>query len=153
MRIRGALFSNFAGETFAMDPGTCEYANPLSHLLSNCERHNTLVPFGTDERPHPDNPPAEDIRPIGSGDECSFHATMNVTAGWDGYYKAWVREWESPAPCTLVIRDTYELARGAGVEFYWHTQRDTTRASGQYYYDSIVADRNSAGAESEAMFV
>ena len=33
-----------------------------------------------------------------------------------------MREWDSPTPDTLIIRDECELERGDGVEFYWQTQ-------------------------------
>lgn len=123
---KGSFVLEFAGETFAMDPGACQYTNPLSNLLSNCERHNMLVPVGTPGRPHPQNPPSTDIRPTGTGDARSLRARMDVSPGWEEYYRKWVREWKSPAPDRLIIRDTYELFRGSGVEFYWNTQRDIT---------------------------
>ena len=37
---KGSFVLEFAGETFAMDPGTCDYSNPLAEILSHCERHN-----------------------------------------------------------------------------------------------------------------
>lgn len=67
-----------------------------------------------------------DISPSGRGDEQSFRAEMEVTDGWSGYYKTWLREWTSPRPDVLTIRDTYDLAAGDGVEFYWNTQCDVT---------------------------
>ncbi len=47
---------------------------------------------------------------------------MEVTPGWEAYYRGWVRSWDSPGPGELVIRDEYDLVRGTGVEFYWNTR-------------------------------
>ena len=75
-----------------------------------------------DERPHPRCPLPVDVKPSGSGDERSFHATIDATAGWEGYYRRWARTWDSPEPSEIVITDDYELASGEGVEFFWSTQ-------------------------------
>ena len=50
------LVLEFAGDTFAMDLGICDYGDPLSIPYKQCQRHNMLVPTGTTERPHPTNP-------------------------------------------------------------------------------------------------
>lgn len=121
---KGSFVLEFAGETFAMDPGTCDYSSPFSFLLKNCERHNMLVPYGMSERPHPQSPLSEDVKPSGVGDEVQFEATIDATPGWEGYYKKWIRTWQSPSPDTLRIIDEYELERGEGVEFYWNTSLD-----------------------------
>lgn len=118
---KGSFVLEFAGEPFAMDPGTCDYGDPLAGILKHCERHNMLVPFGMSERPHPPSPLNVDVKPQGQGDATAFEATINATPGWDGYYRAWTRTWRSPTPDTLVVRDEYELASGKGVEFYWQT--------------------------------
>lgn len=119
---KGAFVLEFASDTFAMDPGTCDYSNPLSFTLKHCQRHNMLVPSGMAERPHPANPIPVDVKPQGTGDEVSFRATIDATPGWETYYHRWVRTWESPTPDTLVIRDDYELANGDAVEWCWNTQ-------------------------------
>ncbi len=46
---------------------------------------------------------------------------MNVTAGWEGWYKKWQRTWDSPAPDTLVITDEWAVEKGEGVVFHWTT--------------------------------
>jgi hypothetical protein len=120
---KGSFVLEFAGETFAMDPGSCDYGNPLSGLLKNCERHNMLVPFGMSDRPHPQNPLPFGVSPSGQGDAISFHARIDATPGWSGIYRKWVRTWDSPRPDLLVIRDEYELEQGTGVEFYWQTRQ------------------------------
>jgi hypothetical protein len=128
---KGSFVLEFAGETFAMDPGTCDYSSPLADILKNCERHSMLVPTGVAERPHPSCPLPVDVKPQGRGDAASFHAVIDATPGWEPHYRKWVRAWDSPSPDVLVVRDEWELAPGggdgavAGVEFYWQTRRET----------------------------
>ncbi len=124
---KGSFVLEFAGETFGMDPGTCDYSHPLADELKHCERHNMLIPVGMPERPHPECPLMADVKPEGAGDGTSFHARIDASAGWGPYYRAWIREWDSPAPHTLIIRDEYELkpdSGASGVAFYWNTQRE-----------------------------
>jgi hypothetical protein len=119
---KGSFVLEFAGETLAMDPGTCDYSNPLASILKNCERHNMLVPTGTNERPHPESPLPSDVKPVASGDAESFHAEIDLTPGWERYFASWNRTWDSPSPDLMRITDEYELARGEGVEFLWQTR-------------------------------
>jgi len=121
---KGSFVLEFAGETFAMDPGTCDYSNPLAEILKNCERHNMLVPSGCVDRPHPECPLPVDVKPRGRGNGTTFHASIDAAPGWSGYYRKWTRRWNSSHPDTLIIRDEYELATGDAVEFYWNTQRE-----------------------------
>jgi hypothetical protein len=121
---KGSFVLEFAGETFAMDPGTCDYANPLSLTLKTCQRHNMLAPAGLMERPHPQSPLPVDVKPRGQGDATRLHASIDAAPGWEGVFKTWIRTWDSPSPDTLTILDEYDLAAGDGVEFYWSTQRD-----------------------------
>jgi hypothetical protein len=118
---KGSFVLEFAGDTFAIDPGTCDYSNPLAGVLHNCERHNMLVPYGFDERPAPACPLPYDVKPTAIGDIRSFHAEIDASPGWDNYYRRWRRVWHSSAPDELTITDNYELANGDGVEFYWQT--------------------------------
>jgi hypothetical protein len=119
---KGSFVLEFAGDTFAMDPGTCDYSNPMAGLLQQCERHNMLVPYGLNVRPAPQNPLPHDVKPRGVGDAISFHAEIEATLGWEPYYRRWRRVWHSPAPDLLTITDDYELGAGDGVEFYWQTR-------------------------------
>lgn len=125
---KGSFVLEFAGDTFAMDPGTCDYGHPLSVTLTQCQRHNMLVPVGVAERTHPANPLHVDVKPRGGGDEISFHAEIDATPGWEAYYCRWTRAWDSPAPDTLTISDDYELVKGDAVEFYWNTKLPVTIA-------------------------
>ncbi len=119
---KGSFVLEHRGETYAMDPGTCDYSSPLAGTLKNCERHNMLIPVGTQFRPAPESPLTFDVRPAGSGDEVQFAAAIDATPGWPNYRK-WVRSWSSVTPDQLTITDDYELTPtgGTGVEFYWQT--------------------------------
>ena len=119
---KGSFVLEFAGETFAMDPGTCDYASPVSQLVQQCQRHNMLVPFGTAERPRPACPLPVDVKPHGRGDDTSFSAEIDLGPGWERYYRRWTRRFESPDPSTLVITDEYGLIAGDGVDFLWNTR-------------------------------
>lgn len=118
---KGSFILEYGGFTFAMDPGSCDYSHPLALLLKYCERHNMLVPVGLPDRPHPSNPLVQDVEVDATGDERSFRAAMDLEAGWEGTYRRWHREIRSDTPDRFVVTDTYELARGTGVELYWNT--------------------------------
>jgi hypothetical protein len=124
---KGSFVLEYAGETFAADLGICDYADPTHAVYKHCQRHNMLVPVGTPDRAHPQNPLIADVKPTGQGDERAFHASIDATAGWAGYYRKWVRHWDSPTPDVLVIRDEYELGKGTAVEFYWQTKLPVER--------------------------
>jgi hypothetical protein len=118
---KGHFVLEFAGETVAMEIGSCDYSHPMAEVLKHSQRHNMLVPVGMKERPRPTNPIMVDVKPHGSGDETSFHAEIDVSPGWELYYRSWQRKWDSPAPDEITITDNYELIQGTGVEFYWTT--------------------------------
>ena len=119
---KGNFVLEFAGDSFALDFGVCDYSNPIVEELKTAQRHNMLAPLSDGLRSKPTNPIAADIRAQGHGDATSFHATMNVTAGWEGWYKNWVRTWDSPTPDTLVITDDWVIEQGDGVAFHWTTR-------------------------------
>lgn len=120
---KGSFVLEFAGDTFAEDPGSWFYVSPLSSELKHAQRHNMLVPVGVDgERPHAPHILRKDVLPVGKGDEKSLNVKMDVSPGWGKYYKKWVRTWNSPTPDILTITDEYELKKGDGVEFYWNTE-------------------------------
>jgi hypothetical protein len=119
---KGSFVLEFAGETYALDPGSCDYSHPLAEILQHCERHSMLVPVGMSERPHPKSPLPVDLRPVGKGDAKTFSAAIDLAAGWERYYRAWNRRWESPTPDLIEITDSWELSRGDGVEFFWQTR-------------------------------
>ena len=123
---KGSFVLEFAGETFAMDNGTADYSSPYASLAQKCERHNMLVPVVEGVRPHPQCPLPHDVKPQCSGDATRFGATMDLTPGWEGFYRRWVRTWDSPSPDVLNIVDDYELQSGTGVDFFWLTEREVT---------------------------
>ena len=119
---KGSFVLELAGETLAMDPGTCDYSNPLAGILKNCERHNMLIPTGVNERPHPESPLPVDVKPRVTGDTESFHAEIDLSPGWERYFTHRHRTWDSPSPDLITITDEYELSSGDGVEFLWQTR-------------------------------
>ncbi len=118
---KGSFVLEFAGESFAFDYGVIDYSNPIHLLLKRAQRHNMLVPLAAGERPRPKCPIPVDIRPRGRGDAAAFHAEMDVSPGWEGWYRRWTRTWDSPSPAELTITDDWELAKGDGVAFHWTT--------------------------------
>lgn len=127
---KGNFVLEFAGQTFAMDLGICDYDDPIHAVYKQCQRHNMLVPVGMAERAAPLNPLPFDVRPTGKGDERAFVARIDATPGWNGYYTRWIRTWDSPSPDVLTIRDEYELAKGDAVEFYWQTNLPVEQTEG-----------------------
>jgi hypothetical protein len=63
-----------------------------------------------------------DLKPRGAGDATRFHATLDVTPGWEGWFTKWHRTWDSPAPETLVITDDWAVEKGEGAIFHWTTR-------------------------------
>ena len=118
---KGSFVIEYGGQTYAMDPGSTEYSDPIHHLYKHAQRHNMLTPVGLDERPAPPVKLRHHVQAQGEGDERTFHATIEATPGWTRYYKSWVRQWDSDSPEQLRITDTYELKRGTGVSFHWQT--------------------------------
>jgi hypothetical protein len=118
---KGSFVLEFAGESFAMDYGVIDYANPICLLLKRAQRHNMLVPTASGDRPRPKCPIPVDIRPRGDGDATRFRAEADVTPGWEGWYRRWHRTWDSPNPAELTITDDWELEKGDGVAFHWTT--------------------------------
>ncbi|MFI5356349.1 MAG: hypothetical protein ACHQ4G_03340 [Opitutales bacterium] len=116
---KGNFVLEFAGDSFAMDFGVVDYSNPLIAELKTAQRHNMLTPWSADERPAPANPIPADIRATGRGDETSFHATMDASAGWENWFEHWHRTWDSPTPGVLTITDDWAVRKGAGVIFHW----------------------------------
>ena len=123
---KGSFVLEFAGDTFAMDPGTCDYSDPQAGLLKNCERHTMLVPVGSDARAHPACPLEVDVKPHADGDGVRFAAQIDLRPGWESWYGQWRRSWSSPSPSVITIRDEYELTAGSGVEWYWQTALPVT---------------------------
>jgi hypothetical protein len=124
---KGSFVLEFAGDTFAKDFGICDYSNPLADQMKHAQRHTMLTPLvSSGVRPKPANPIMADITPQGRGDETAFHATMDVTAGWEGWFTKWLRTWDAPNPAELAITDDWAITRGEGVVFNWTTSLPLT---------------------------
>jgi hypothetical protein len=119
---KGSFILEYAGDSFAFDFGVMDYANPVTDLLKHCQRHNMLTPWSDDERPRPRNPIMQDVKPEGSGDATRFQATIDATAGWEGWFSKWRRSWDSPSADRLTITDEWAAVRGRGAVFHWTTQ-------------------------------
>jgi hypothetical protein len=118
---KGSFVLEYAGDTFAMDPGVCSYNLPMSRELQQCQWHNMLLPLGTPERPHPSHPLEVDVRPEGDGDETRVRLRTELAASFPDYYGRWERSYGSEKTEELIVTDEYELLRGMGVAFHVHT--------------------------------
>jgi len=139
---KGSFVLEFAGDSFSMDFGVLDYANPVTDLLKQAQRHTMLTPWDDAVRPKPANPIYQDIRPVGTGDAVQFKATLDVTAGWDGWFTKWQRTWDSPTPDHFVITDDWAVAQGKGVEFHWVTRLPMRREG-----DKVIIEGKRAYAE------
>ncbi len=128
---RGSFALEFAGETFAADPGGINYSNAMAQTMKYAQNHNMLVPVIKDGiRPAAKNPAPVAVVPEAKGDTASFNAAFNPGVLWPDYYKNWRRAFSSPSPTELTITDDYELLKGEGVEFRWHTPLPVTNKDG-----------------------
>ena len=137
---RGSFVLEFAGETFAADPGGMLYANVDSMKMEQAERHNMLVPFGTATRPAPVFPPLTGVIPEASGNEEAFRAVLNPGPCWPDYYKVWKRSINSPNPARIEIVDDFELKQGDGVDFIWQTPLPVEEKDGRVYLRGAKGD-------------
>ena len=129
---RGSFALEFGGETFAADPGGIVYADPMAQTMKFAQHHNMLVPVAKQgERPAAKNPAPVAVIPEAKGDAVSFNASINAGLLWPDYYKSWNRRFDSAAPDELIITDDYELLKGDGVEFLWHTPLPVKNENGQ----------------------
>lgn len=125
---RGSFALEFAGETFAADPGGLIYADAKSQAMKNAQHHNMLVPVSSaSARPAPQNPASVAVIPEAQGDATTFNASLNPGVLWPDYFKQWKRSFASPTPDQITITDDYELLKGEGVEFLWHTPLPVTQ--------------------------
>ncbi len=118
---KGSFILEFAGQTFADDLGVDNYGTPLAREGQFVNRHNMLVPYGSNRRLSPARIIPESIEPTGQGDETFFKGSIDPTSSWQGIYKKWQRHFDSPTPDKLTITDEYEINEGEGVIFYWNT--------------------------------
>jgi hypothetical protein len=129
---RGSFVLEFAGETFAADPGGMNYSDALATTMKQAQNHNMLVPvLESKTRSGALNPAPVAVIPKAMGDAAAFNASIDPGVLWPGYYKSWKRTFTSPSPGDLTITDDYELAKAGGVDFLWHTPLPVFQKDGQ----------------------
>lgn len=126
----GAFVLEFAGETFAMDSGSVQYADPWTEKLKSPARHNTLTPMNI---PHDATAQTKyvDTPLTAKGDNQSFHAGIDLTPAWKNSFASYRRTWDSPSPDLIVIHDDYELSSGDSVAFNWLTMLPMSQENGR----------------------
>ena len=128
---RGSFVLEFAGETFAADPGGVSYSDSMCQTMQYAQNHNMLVPVTTNGiRASAKNPAPVAVVPEANGDATSFNASVNPGVLWPEYYKYWRRSFVSPSPSELTIIDDYEIIKGEAVEFLLHTPLAVTQSAG-----------------------
>ena len=129
---RGSFVLEFAGETFAADPGGMTYADATAMAMKHAQNHNMLVPvLKSGSRPAAKNPAPVAVIPEATGDATAFNASMNPGPLWPDYYKTWKRSFASPSASEITVTDDYELSKGDGVEFLWQTPLPVKNENGQ----------------------
>ena len=128
---KGSFIFEYNGEMYLMDSGICYYDNPISLEMKYPDRHNMLVPYGTDENPCPDNPIMTDIIPVASGDDIFFKSKTKLSSGWEKWYENWERQIDSPTPEEITIIDEYSLIRGKGVAMMLNSALDISHENNQ----------------------
>ncbi len=90
----GSFVLEWAGETYAMDPGMTFYSDPATFYYKYCQYHNMLLPYGVSDKERIRSVKRyrkSAIAPTGSGDSNKFHVTIDPSPTWDKYYKKWIR--------------------------------------------------------------
>ena len=129
---RGSFVLEFAGETFAADPGGMTYSDATAQTMKHAQNHNILVPVvKSGSRPAAKNPAPVAVIPEATGDATAFNASINPGVLWPDYYKTWKRSFASPSAGEITVTDDYELSKGDGVEFLWHTPLPVKNENGQ----------------------
>ena len=124
---RGSFVLEFAGDTYAADPGGQIYADADSGLVRRSDYHNMLVPDII-----PDNEPMAiakaDVYPCGNGDETSFAAEILPAPSSYDYFTEWKRSIHSTTPNRILFRDEYRLTKNhKSARFLWITQLPWTK--------------------------
>lgn len=141
---RGSFVLEFAGQTFAADPGGLAYSDVRSDSMKFAQNHNMLVPVSENgKRSAPVRPlkPHHAVNVEGQGDATGLDVSMNPGVLWPDYYKTWKRTFQSSTPSEFSIVDSYQLSKGTGVEFLWHTPLPVTRDAAGHVI--ITGDRGS----------
>jgi len=131
---KGNFILEYDGESFAYDPGTCNYNSPFSINYKTAQRHNMLIPIGAKERPAPLNPCPFDIKPRYEGDERNFTVDIDAGLAWPDYYEHWNRHFAANGLDCFSITDTWKLKEDSGatgVAFCWNSLLPMTIEEGR----------------------
>ena len=119
---RGSFVLEFAGDTFAADPGGQNYSDVDGDLVKRSDYHNMLVPSVMPNN-EPLNVAPKNVYPVVKGNKKSFSSRMDATAGSHLYFKSWVRNIESPTPDQYIFTDKYTLKpEFKAARFLWVTE-------------------------------
>ena len=145
---RGSFVLEFAGDTFAADPGGQNYSDVDGDLVKRSDYHNMLVPSVMPNN-EPMNVAPKNVYPVVKGNKKSFSSRMDATAGSHLYFKSWVRNIESPTPDQYIFTDKYTLKPGfKAARFLWVTElpvqilkNNTVRIDGKEAYCLITVPK------------
>jgi len=133
---KGSFVLEYDRESFACDPGICNYSSPFCYQYKTAQRHNMLLPVGTKERPAPLNPCPYDIKPRFAGDDEKFTVDIDAGLAWPDYYEYWKRNWEFTDKRVLKITDSWKLKESCGANgaaFCWNTVLPVGLAENEIY--------------------
>ena len=124
---RGSFVLEFAGDTYAADPGGQSYGDAEGHQVIRSDYHNMLVP-GKMPDDEPRMTAKKNVYPAGSGDETSFQAEIRPAPFANKYFAEWKRTISSPVPNQIIFRDDYRLnGKQKSVRFLWITRLPWTK--------------------------
>jgi len=129
---KGSFILEAFGESLAIDRGGVR-SGPRQPLVTQATRHNVLSPAQVDERePRQLNPCPDAVLPVGSGDEKTLEAAIDVTAAWGGLFKRCVRRVSSPEPDLFFICDEVEFEQPRAATFHLQTTRPISQRDEGY---------------------
>ena len=119
---RGSFVLEFAGDTYAADPGGQSYEDNDGGMVKRSDYHNMLVP-GDMPANEPMMVARANVYPAGTGDEKSFQAEILPAPSSYNYFTEWKRTIKSPVPDQFLFRDDYRLTPGRkSARFLWITE-------------------------------
>ncbi len=132
---RGSFILEYAGQTFAADPGGLSYASANARALSFAQNHNMLVPEqGPGSRPAPRNPATHAVIPdVTETADSNLEVELDSGILWPEHYISWNRRFTFESQDELTITDDYALTQGTAVEFLLHTPLQIKEEAGEVF--------------------